>query len=32
MTDLVFLLFRIFLITTMTVGMMASMTEFRFHR
>lgn len=32
MTDLVFLLFRIFLITTMTVGMMASMTEFRVQR
>ena len=30
MTDLAFLLFRTLFITTMTVGMMASLTEFRF--
>ncbi|MDR3766696.1 MAG: hypothetical protein Q3Y08_06635, partial [Butyricicoccus sp.] len=32
MTNLIFLVFRIFLITIMTVGMMASLTEFRFGR
>ena len=32
MTDVVFLTFRTFFITIMTVGMMASLTEFRFKR
>ena len=32
MTDLLFWVFRTFFITIMTVGMMASMTEFRFGR
>ena len=32
MTNSAFLVFRILLITIMTVGMMASMTEFRFGR
>lgn len=32
MTNLIFLVFRTFLITIMTVGMMASLTEFRFER
>ena len=30
MTDITFLIFRSFFITTMTVGMMASLTDFRF--
>ena len=30
MTDMLFLVFRTYFITLMTVGMMASMTEFRF--
>lgn len=30
MTDVAFLVFRAFLITMMTLGMMASLTEFRF--
>ena len=32
MTDVIFLVFRTFFITIMTVGMMASLTEFRFGR
>ena len=32
MTTLIFLVFRVFFITMMTVGMMASLTEFRFGR
>ena len=32
MTNVIFLVFRTFFITIMTVGMMASMTEFRFQR
>ena len=32
MTNVIFLVFRTFLITIMTVGMMASLTEFRFGR
>ncbi len=32
MTNMIFLVFRTFFITIMTVGMMASMTEFRFGR
>ena len=32
MSGIVFLVFRTFFITTMTVGMMASLTEFRFGR
>lgn len=32
MTNIIFLVFRVFFITIMTVGMMASLTEFRFGR